>query len=193
MHFAFIFSQCSRLLFPKRLWKWASTIPTKHLLVLKTSSTRLQRNNFMSSKTSWRRLEDVLKISCKTSWRRLEDVFKTSWETKSCYAEDVLKTSWRNVLKKSWRHVLKLYWRHILRTSLRHYGDKQKSYWGYLYLTNLNVYLTSLYLTNLINQNPIISLFLLFWNSSSISILRIKISDDWFRDCRKGETIKTNF
>ena len=53
--------------------------PSKHLLVLKTSSrhvfktssTRLERNNFTSSKTSWRRLEDVLK----TSWRRLEDAW----------------------------------------------------------------------------------------------------------------------
>ena len=44
--------------------------PSKHLLVLRTSSTRLQRNNFTSSKASWRRLEDVLKTSCKTSWRR---------------------------------------------------------------------------------------------------------------------------
>ena len=31
----------------------------------------------------------------------------------------------------------------------RHLGDKQNVYWGYLYLTNLNVYLTNLYLTNL--------------------------------------------
>ena len=68
------------------------TYPSKHLLVLKTSSrrlqdmssTRLQRNNFTFSKTSW-----------------------------------------------------------------RYYGDKQNTYWGYLYLTNLNVYLTNLYLTNL--------------------------------------------
>ena len=29
-------------------------------------------------------------------------------------------------------------------------------------------------------QKPIISLFVLFWNSRSISILRSKISDDWF-------------
>ena len=36
-------------------------LPSKHLLVLKTSSKSLQRNNFSSSKTSWRRLEDVLK------------------------------------------------------------------------------------------------------------------------------------
>ena len=35
-------------------------LPRKHLLVFKTSSTRLQGNNFSSSKTSWRRLEDVL-------------------------------------------------------------------------------------------------------------------------------------
>ena len=52
--------------------------------VLKTSSTRLQRNNFTSSKTSWRHFQDlsqdVLKASfCKTSWRRLENVLKTSW------------------------------------------------------------------------------------------------------------------
>ena len=32
-------------------------LPSKHLLVLKTSSKSLQRNNFSSSKTSWRRLE----------------------------------------------------------------------------------------------------------------------------------------
>ena len=74
---------------------------SKH--VFKTSSTRLQRNNFSSSKTSWRRLEDVLKTFSRPlarrlqdvledekllCWRRLEDVFKTC-------SEDVLKTSWR--------------------------------------------------------------------------------------------------
>ena len=62
----------------------------------------------------------------------LQDFFKTSWKTKHCYAEDVLKTSWRHVLKTSWRHC----------------GGKQNTYWGYLYLTNLNVYLTNLYFTN---------------------------------------------
>ena len=105
--------------------------PIKHLLifktssrhVLKTSSTRLQCNNFTSSKTSWRRLEDVFKTSRKTSWK-----------TKNCYAEDVLKTSWR----------------HILKTSSRRLGGKQNFYWWYLYLTNLNVYLTNLCFTNYI-------------------------------------------
>ena len=115
-------------------------LPSRH--VLKTSSTRLQRSNFTSSKTSWRRLT-------KTSWRRLEDVFKTShktsWKTKDCYAEDVLKTSWRHVLKTSWRHILK--------TSSRRLGGKQNFYWWYLYLANLNVYLTNLCFTNYIWEN----------------------------------------
>ena len=99
------------------------------------------------------------------SWRRLQHVFSvkflrlamTSWRTKNCHAKDVLKRSWRHVLrmswrhvlKTSWRHVLKMPWRHVLKTSSRHYGDKQKTYWGYLYLTNLNVYVTSQYFTNL--------------------------------------------
>ena len=47
----------------------AKQLPSKHLLVFKTSSTRLQCNNFSSSKTSWRRLAN-------TSWGRLEDVLK---------------------------------------------------------------------------------------------------------------------
>ena len=106
--------------------------PSKHLLVLKTFSTRLQRNNFTFFKTFWRPLEDIL---------------KTSWKTKNCYAEVVLKTSWIHVLKTSWRHILKMSWRHVLKTSWRHYGDKQNTYCGYLYLTNLNVYLWSLHLT----------------------------------------------
>ena len=73
-----------------------------------------------------RRLGRQKIVTLKKSWRRLEDVLKTC-------PEDVLKKCWR----------------HILRTSWRHYGDKQNSHWGYLYLTNLNVYLTNLYFTNL--------------------------------------------
>ena len=89
------------------------------------------------------------------------------------------------VLKTCLEDVLKTCLEDILKTSWRHYGDKQNTYWEYLYLTNLNVYLTNLYLTNLhltilrrIEVEPIISIFVLFWNSSSISISRIKISDD---------------
>ena len=102
-------------------------------------------HNFTSSKTSSRSLEDLLKTSRK-------DVLKKYWKMKNCYAEDVLKTSWRHILKTSWRHVLKMSWRHVLKTSWRH-GDKQNTYWGYLYLTNLNVYLTNLYFTNLYLTN----------------------------------------
>ena len=108
--------------------------PIKHLLifktssrhVLKTSSTRLQCNNFTSSKTSWRRLEDVFKTSRKTSWRRLG---RRKIVT--------LKTSWRRLEDMSWRRL----W------------GKQNFYWWYLYLTNLNVYLTNLCFTNLYLTN----------------------------------------
>ena len=75
--------------------------PSKHLLVLNTSSTRLehvlntsstrlQRKNFTSSKTSWRHLARSLGrrkiITLKTSWRRLEDM---SWRR----LEDIMATS----------------------------------------------------------------------------------------------------
>ena len=67
----------------------------------------------------------------------------SSWKT---YLEDLLKTCLEDM---SWRHVLKTSSRYVLKLSWRHYGDNQNTYWGYLYLTNLNVYLTNLYLTNL--------------------------------------------
>ena len=113
--------------------------------ILKTSSTRLQRNSFTSFKTPGRRL-------AKTSWRCFKDVLKTSWKTKNWYAEDVFKTSWRHVVKTSWRHVLKASWRHILKTSSRRLAGKNV-YWWYLHLTNLNVNLTNLCFTNLYLTN----------------------------------------
>ena len=100
--------------------------PSKHLLVLNTSSrrlqdmswTRLQRNNFTSSKTSWRCLEDLLEDEKLLHWRHLQDVLKTSGG-------------------------------HILKTTSRRLEGKQNVYWWYLHLTNLNVYLTNLCFTNL--------------------------------------------
>ena len=97
--------------------------------VLKRSSTRLQRNNFLSSKTSWRCPEDIL---------------KTSWKTKNFYAEDALKTSWRHVLKTSgdmsWRRLEDMSWRLPKDMSWKHLQDDlDTKKWGYLYLTNLNV------------------------------------------------------
>ena len=53
--------------------------------------------------------------------------------------EDFLKTSWKPKIV-------------MLKTSSRRIGDKENNYWGYLYLTNLNPYLTNLtnlYLANL--------------------------------------------
>ena len=44
--------------------------------VLKTSSTRLQRNNFSSSKTSWKY---VFKTSCEMTSRRLGDKQNVYW------------------------------------------------------------------------------------------------------------------
>ena len=105
--------------------------------VLKTFSTRLQRNNFTSwtrlTKTSWRRLEDVFKSSCKTFWRHLQDVL-----------EDEKLLRWRHL-----QDVLKTY----LEDVFRRLGGKQNVYWGYLCLTNLDVYLTNLYFTNLYLTN----------------------------------------
>ena len=52
---------------PSHRYPWS--LPSKHLLFLKTSSTRLYRNSFTSSKTSWRRLGRRKIVTLKTSWR----------------------------------------------------------------------------------------------------------------------------
>ena len=94
------------------------TIPSKHLLVLKTSWRSFQHVFSVIILRLPRRLEDALKTFYKTSWRRLGRRKTVS-----------LKTSSKLVLKTSWRH----------------YGDKQMTYWVYLYLTYLRF--TNLYLT----------------------------------------------
>ena len=104
---------------------------------------------------SWRHPEDM-------SWRCLEDM---SW----ICLEDVLKTCFENVLKRLWRQAI-----YFLGVSV---PIKSKC------VSNKSVFHKSISdnsKANLkcINENPIISIFVLFWNSSSISILRIKISDD---------------
>ena len=124
----------------KKISKWGKAqqtfvglqdvLKTSSRYVLKTSSTRLQRNNFLSSKTSSRRLEDVLR-------RRFEDVLKTSWGRLGRQKIVTLKMSWRRLEDMSWICL----------------GNKQGFYWGYLYLTNLNVYLANLYLTSLYLTN----------------------------------------
>ena len=88
------------------------------------------------------------------------------------------KTSWWHVLKMSWRHVLKCFedmsWRR-LEDIMRHYRDKEITYWRYLYLTNINVYLTNLYFTNLY-----------------LTILR-RIQNALIRTCRKWLKFYINF
>ena len=111
-------------------------------MVLKTSSTGLQRNNFTSSKTSWTRLGDVLKTSCKTPWRHFKTISRRLWRRKIV----TLETSWRHALKTVWKDVLKICWRYVLKKSWRHYGDKQNIYSGYLYLTNISqIYIWQFY------------------------------------------------
>ena len=142
---------------------------SKHFLVLKTSWICLQD-------ISWRRLqnvfsvticclgthfEDVLKTCRKTSWRRLG-------RKKNRYAEDVLRICLEDVLKTSWSHT-----KCLLGISV---SNKSKS------VSNKSIFHKSISDESIanpkrINYNPIISIFMLFWNSSSISVLKIKISN----------------
>ena len=108
--------------------------------VFKTSSTRLQHNNFLSMKTSSRRL-------AKISWSRLENVLKTCLKVilKTCL-KDVLKTCLKDVMKTSLEDVLKTSWKQAkcsMEIFISNHG----------LLTNLNQYLTNLSLTNLYFMN----------------------------------------
>ena len=159
--------------------------------VLKTSSTRLQCNNLLPYKTS---IEDDL--------QRRHDVCQRHLARRP---QDILKEKkllcWRHLENMSWRHVLKTFWRRL--------GGKQNVHGGYLYLTNLNLYLTNLYLTNLYLtylrqiQNILIKTQQ-FRHSCNISILRNKTLDDCLvlsnqlnlfnsQHCRTGDVIKTKF
>ena len=106
----------------------------KHLLVFKTC-LHLQHNNILSFKTSWRWLGRQKFVMLKTSSRRLKDI------------------SWRSLEDMSWN---------VLKTYSKRLGDKKNVSWGYLYLTNLNMYLTNLYFTNvyLTNLRPIQKAFI---------------------------------
>ena len=101
--------------------------------------------------------------------RRLQYVFSVIILRLERRLQDVLKTSSKDILK----------------TSSRRLGGKQNVYWWYLYLTNLNVYLTNLCFTNLYLTNlgrmrhlePNNFDIRLILKHTSISILRIKISE----------------
>ena len=148
--------------------------------------------------TSWRPLKVILKMSwrdvLKTSSRRLEEVWKTR-------IEDLLKTCAENVLRKFLEDVLKTLWRktkYFLGTSA---SNKSKC------ASNKSIfhkYISGKSKANLkcINKNLIISVLVLFWNSSTISILRLKrlmtawcCKISWIQiwHCRTGEAIKSSF
>ena len=157
--------------FNRSYWKY----PSKH--VLKTSSTRLQRNNFTSSKTtwkrtSWRRLRRRKIVTLKTSWRRLEDI---SWRL----LEDM---SWRRLEDMSWRPF-----KDFMETNKILTGDICILISGFnkpKCVSNKSVFHKSI--SDNSKANPkCINYWWLVW-CYEISLIQI-------RHCRKGEAIKTNF
>ena len=190
--------------------KWLRNINSfQHFGPNTTLPSNQQQHNPANICWSWRRLQHVFSVTILRLPRRLA---RTPWRRLGRRKIVTLKTPWRHVLKTSWRDVLKMSWRHVLKTSWRHYGDKQNTYWGYLYLTNLNVYLTNPYLTNLhltilrriqnaLSRAHHFNICLILELKQHL-YSRIKISDDvwcceisWIkiRHCKKGEAIKTNF
>ena len=114
-------------------------LPSKHFLVLKTPSTRLQRNKFLFSKTSWRSLQDVLEDEKLLCWRRLEDMYWRRLQDVISVTIFCLSRHLQDVLQIRLEDVLKM----ITGISVSNHG----------LLTNLNQYLTNLYLTNLYFTN----------------------------------------
>ena len=86
--FCYYFTRLRAREISRKIWE-IQKIPSKHLLVLKTSWRRLED-------MSWRRLEDM-------SWRRFEDM---SWRR----LEDM---SWRRPEDMSWRCLEDMSWRRL--------------------------------------------------------------------------------
>ena len=104
---------------------WKSTrmpLSSKHLLIFKTSSSRLQD-------MSWRRLQHVFNVIIfrlprrlaeisqavlKTSWRRLERQKIVMLKT----FQDILNTCLKDVLNTCLQHVLKIFIEDVLKTCL---------------------------------------------------------------------------
>ena len=99
--------------------RWWLHDPSKHLLVFKTSSRRLED-------MSWRRLQHVFSVTILRLPRRLEDVLKTFSRPLARRLEDVLEDEkllrWRrleDVLKTCLEDVLKTYLEDVFKTSWR--------------------------------------------------------------------------
>ena len=130
-------------------------LPCKHLLALKTCSRSLQN-------MSWRRLQHVFSIAILRLPRRFEDVLKTScktsWRRLGRRRIVTLKTSWRRLEDMSWRHLEDLSWRRLEDMPWKCLEDipwrcledtMERNKMLSADLTNLYVYLTNLYFTNL--------------------------------------------
>ena len=102
---------------------------------------------------TFRRLEECLEVVFKTC---LVDLLKT------CF-EDVLKTCLEDILKTSWRQT-----KYLLGISV---SNKSKC------VSNKDIFHKSIFGNSKVNPKCISSIFVLFGNSSSITISRIKISD----------------
>ena len=119
--------------------------------------------DLLAFKMSWRCLQHIFSVTVFRLSKRFEDI-----------SQDILKTSRRlqGVLEEGkvlrWRRLQGISWRHLEGMSWRHLEDILKTTWrrlkdvfeankmltrNILYLTNLNVYLTYLYFTNLYLMN----------------------------------------
>ena len=169
-----------------------SVIKLNHpLLVVIGSSFFDVKNNFLCldcTQQTFVGLEDVLKTSLrhvlKTPSKRLqrnnaEDVFKTC-------LEDILKTCLEDILKKCLQDVLKTLWR-ITKYLLEIFVSKKSKCVSNESIFHISISDNSKANSKCTNYNPVISIFVLFWNSSSIPILRIKISDDWVGVVKSAE------
>ena len=125
------------------------------------------KNNFLCldcTQQTFDGLEDILKTS-------LRHVLKTpSKRLQRNNAEDVFKTCLEDVLKTLWR---------ITKYLLEIFVSKKSKCVSNESIFHISISGNSNVNPKCTNYNPVISIFVLFWNSSSIPILRIKISDDW--------------
>ena len=164
--------------------------------ILKTSSTRLQHNNFWSSKTS---CKDVLKMSWRHLARRLEDVLEDENLLRWRCLQDVLKMSSRRL-----EYMPSRYLKGVLETKK----------WWYLYLKNPSGYVSnkSIFHKSIPDKskaNPKSSIrtqwfqyssyfkiqaAFLFWELKSLmTVWCCEISWIQIRHYRTGEAIKTKF
>ena len=126
--------------------------------------------HFLISNMSWRRLEDVFNVAifrllANTSSRRLQNIFKTPWKTSSRRLQDIFEMSSRRLgrqeivmLKTSWRCRHDMSSTSLQDMSISCLPDLLTSWRPtncslgrnlYLFLININLCQTNVYLTNL--------------------------------------------